>query len=94
MQAIDRSTDSVYGMVLEDGATLRNGGLMGTAMAARLRRSVIDGGVRDVAYRRKSVSRFCHGDVPPRRSITTACRKADSAGVQRGSRQPRRCRGG
>lgn len=51
----DGSTDSVYVMVVEDGADIAGmGGLMGTAMAARgYTGAVIDGGVRDVAYLRK-----------------------------------------
>lgn len=56
LQAIDDgSTDSVYVMVLEDGADIAGmGGLMGTAMSARgYSGAVIDGGVRDVAYLRK-----------------------------------------
>jgi regulator of RNase E activity RraA len=56
LQAIDDgSTDSVYVMVVEDGADIAGmGGLMGTAMAARgYAGAVIDGGVRDVAYLRK-----------------------------------------
>ncbi len=56
LTAIDEgSTDSVYVMVVEDGADIAGmGGLMGTAMAARnYAGAVIDGGVRDVAYLRK-----------------------------------------
>lgn len=56
LAAIDAgSTDSVYMMVVEDGADIAGmGGLMGTAMAARgYAGAVIDGGVRDVAYLRK-----------------------------------------
>jgi regulator of RNase E activity RraA len=56
LTAIDQgSTDSVYVMVVEDGANIAGmGGLMGTAMAARgYAGAVIDGGVRDVAYLRK-----------------------------------------
>lgn len=56
LQAIDDgSADSVYVMVVEDGADIAGmGGLMGTAMAARgYAGAVIDGGVRDVAYLRK-----------------------------------------
>jgi regulator of RNase E activity RraA len=56
LQAIDDgTTDSVYVMVLEDGADIAGmGGLMGTAMSARgYSGAVIDGGVRDVAYLRK-----------------------------------------
>ncbi len=54
--AIDQgSPDSVYVMVVEDGADIAGmGGLMGTAMSARnFAGAVIDGGVRDVAYLRK-----------------------------------------
>jgi regulator of RNase E activity RraA len=56
LEAIDQgSIDSVYVMVVEDGADIAGmGGLMGTAMAARgYAGAVIDGGVRDVAYLRK-----------------------------------------
>jgi regulator of RNase E activity RraA len=56
LAAIDEgSADSVYVMVVEDGADIAGmGGLMGTAMAARgYAGAVIDGGVRDVAYLRK-----------------------------------------
>src|SRR5580700_9152467 len=56
LEAIDQgSTNSVYVMVVEDGADIAGmGGLMGTAMAARgYSGAVIDGGVRDVAYLRK-----------------------------------------
>jgi len=56
LEAIDQgSIDSVYVMVVEDGADIAGmGGLMGTAMAARgYSGAVIDGGVRDVAYLRK-----------------------------------------
>jgi len=56
LEAIDQgSIDSVYVMVVEDGADIAGmGGLMGTAMAARgYTGAVIDGGVRDVAYLRK-----------------------------------------
>ena len=56
LQAIDDgSADSVYVMVVEDGADIAGmGGLMGTAMLARgYSGAVIDGGVRDVAYLRK-----------------------------------------
>ena len=56
LEAIDNgSTDSVYVMVVENGADIAGmGGLMGTAMAARgYAGAVIDGGVRDVAYLRK-----------------------------------------
>jgi regulator of RNase E activity RraA len=54
--AIDQgSPDSVYVMVVEDGADIAGmGGLMGTAMSARnFAGAVVDGGVRDVAYLRK-----------------------------------------
>ena len=56
LAAIDQgSRDSVYVMVVEDGADIAGmGGLMGTAMSAReFSGAVIDGGVRDVAYLRK-----------------------------------------
>ncbi len=56
LQAIDDGgADSVYVMVVEDGADIAGmGGLMGTAMLARgYAGAVIDGGVRDVAYLRK-----------------------------------------
>ncbi|HXM93953.1 MAG TPA: RraA family protein [Candidatus Dormibacteraeota bacterium] len=54
--AIDHgSADSVYVMVVEDGADIAGmGGLMGTAMASRtFSGAVIDGGVRDTAYLQK-----------------------------------------
>src|ERR1700687_309965 len=54
--AIDHgSADSVYVMVVEDGADIAGmGGLMGTAMSARtFSGAIIDGGVRDVAYLEK-----------------------------------------
>jgi regulator of RNase E activity RraA len=56
LAAIDQGQkDSVYVMVVEDGADIAGmGGLMGTAMAAReFSGAVIDGGVRDVVYLRK-----------------------------------------
>jgi regulator of RNase E activity RraA len=56
LQAIDSgTTNSVYVMVVEDGADIAGmGGLMGTAMAARnFSGAVIDGGVRDTAYLQK-----------------------------------------
>lgn len=56
LQAIDGGpADSVYVMVVEDGADIAGmGGLMGTAMAARnFSGAVIDGGVRDTAYLQK-----------------------------------------
>ena len=56
LAAIDGgSANSVYVMVVEDGADIAGmGGLMGTAMYARgYAGAVIDGGVRDVAYLRK-----------------------------------------
>jgi regulator of RNase E activity RraA len=68
LEAIDSgSTDSVYVMVVEDGADIAGmGGLMGTAMAARgYAGAVIDGGVRDVAYLRKiGFPVFATGIVP------------------------------
>lgn len=56
LAAIDHgSKDSVYVMVVEDGADIAGmGGLMGTAMSAReFSGAVIDGGVRDVSYLQK-----------------------------------------
>lgn len=56
LAAIDAGTaNSVYVMVVEDGADIAGmGGLMGTAMSARnFSGAVIDGGVRDVAYLQK-----------------------------------------
>jgi regulator of RNase E activity RraA len=56
LAAIDQgSPNSVYVMVVEDGADIAGmGGLMGTAMSARnFSGAVIDGGVRDVAYLQK-----------------------------------------
>lgn len=56
LAAIDQgSRDSVYVMVVEDGADIAGmGGLMGTAMYAReYAGAVIDGGVRDVAHLKK-----------------------------------------
>src|SRR5205809_6170623 len=56
LAAIDQgSANSVYVMVVEDGADIAGmGGLMGTAMAARnFTGAVIDGGVRDTAYLQK-----------------------------------------
>jgi regulator of RNase E activity RraA len=56
LAAIDSGdADSVYVMVVEDGADIAGmGGLMGTAMHARnFSGAVIDGGVRDVAYLNK-----------------------------------------
>jgi regulator of RNase E activity RraA len=68
LEAIDKgSTDSVYVMVVEDGADIAGmGGLMGTAMASRgYAGAVIDGGVRDVAYLRKiGFPVFATGIVP------------------------------
>jgi regulator of RNase E activity RraA len=68
LEAIDNgSRDSVYVMVVEDGADIAGmGGLMGTAMAARgYAGAVIDGGVRDVAYLRKiGFPVFATGIVP------------------------------
>ena len=68
LEAIDGgSKDSVYVMVVEDGADIAGmGGLMGTAMAARgYAGAVIDGGVRDVAYLRKiGFPVFATGIVP------------------------------
>ena len=56
LAAIDQgSPNSVYVMVVEDGADIAGmGGLMGTAMYARgYSGAVIDGGLRDAAYLRK-----------------------------------------
>ncbi len=56
LAAIDEGTkDSVYVMVVEDGADIAGmGGLMGTAMYSReYAGAVIDGGVRDTAYLKK-----------------------------------------
>lgn len=56
LAAIDHgSPNSVYVMIVEDGADIAGmGGLMGTAMSARnFSGAVIDGGVRDVAYLQK-----------------------------------------
>jgi regulator of RNase E activity RraA len=53
LSAIDNGKpDSVYVMVVEDGADIAGmGGLMGTAMASRgFAGAVIDGGVRDTGY--------------------------------------------
>jgi regulator of RNase E activity RraA len=68
LAAIDAGgSNSVYVMVIEDGADIAGmGGLMGTAMAARgYSGAVIDGGVRDVAYLRKiGFPVFSTGVVP------------------------------
>jgi regulator of RNase E activity RraA len=68
LAAIDQgNADSVWVMVVEDGADIAGmGGLMGTAMAARnYSGAVIDGGVRDVAYLRKiGFPVFATGIVP------------------------------
>jgi regulator of RNase E activity RraA len=56
LAAIDQgAANSVYVMVVEDGADIAGmGGLMGTAMSARgFSGAVIDGGVRDTAYLQK-----------------------------------------
>jgi regulator of RNase E activity RraA len=56
LAAIDHGArDSVYVMVVEDGADIAGmGGLMGTAMYSRdFAGAVIDGGVRDVGYLKK-----------------------------------------
>jgi regulator of RNase E activity RraA len=56
LAAIDHgASNSVYVMVVEDGADIAGmGGLMGTAMSSRnFSGAVIDGGVRDVAYLQK-----------------------------------------
>jgi regulator of RNase E activity RraA len=68
LAAIDRgSSNSVYVMVVEDGADIAGmGGLMGTAMNARnFSGAVIDGGVRDVAYLQKiGFPVYARGIVP------------------------------
>lgn len=68
LAAIDHGTkDSVYVMVVEDGANIAGmGGLMGTAMYSReYAGAVIDGGVRDVAYLKKiGFPVFAMGIVP------------------------------
>jgi regulator of RNase E activity RraA len=56
LAAIDQgAANSVYVMVVEDGADIAGmGGLMGTAMSSRnFSGAVIDGGVRDTAYLQK-----------------------------------------
>jgi regulator of RNase E activity RraA len=66
--AIDQGPpNSVYVMVVEDGANIAGmGGLMGTAMAARdFAGAVIDGGVRDVGHLHKiGFPVFALGTVP------------------------------
>jgi regulator of RNase E activity RraA len=68
LAAIDQGqADSVYVMVVEDGANIAGmGGLMGTTMWARgFAGAVIDGGVRDVAHLRKiGFPVFALGMVP------------------------------
>jgi regulator of RNase E activity RraA len=68
LAAIDQGgPDSVYVMVVEDGADIAGmGGLMGTAMQARdFAGAVIDGGVRDTAYLKKiGFPVFATGTVP------------------------------
>jgi regulator of RNase E activity RraA len=68
LAAIDQgAANSVYVMVVEDGADIAGmGGLMGTAMQARnFSGAVIDGGVRDTAYLRKiGFPVFALGEVP------------------------------
>jgi regulator of RNase E activity RraA len=68
LAAIDGgSANSVYVMVVEDGADIAGmGGLMGTAMSSRnFSGAVIDGGVRDVAYLQKiSFPVYALGVVP------------------------------
>src|SRR5438034_11204542 len=68
LAAIDQgSANSVYVMVVEDGADIAGmGGLMGTAMQARnFSGAVIDGGVRDTAYLQKiGFPVFALGTVP------------------------------
>ena len=66
--AIDQgAANSVYVMVVEDGANIAGmGGLMGTAMAARdFAGAVIDGGVRDVGHLHKiGFPVYATGTVP------------------------------
>src|SRR5947208_12483366 len=68
LAAIDQgSANSVYVMVVEDGADIAGmGGLMGTAMASRgFSGAVIDGGVRDLGQLRKiGFPVFALGVVP------------------------------
>ena len=68
LAAIDQGgPNSVYVMVVEDGANIAGmGGLMGTAMMSRdYSGAVIDGGVRDVAYLQKiGFPVFALGIVP------------------------------
>jgi regulator of RNase E activity RraA len=68
LAAIDHgSANSVYVMVVEDGADIAGmGGLMGTAMSARnFSGAVIDGGVRDTAYLQKiGFPVYALGNVP------------------------------
>jgi regulator of RNase E activity RraA len=68
LAAIDQGgSNSVYVMVVEDGADIAGmGGLMGTAMHARnFSGAVIDGGVRDTAYLQKiGFPVFALGTVP------------------------------
>ena len=68
LAAIDQGqANSVYVMVVEDGANIAGmGGLMGTTMAARgFAGAVIDGGVRDVGHLRKiGFPVFALGMVP------------------------------
>ncbi|HKW17619.1 MAG TPA: RraA family protein [Terriglobales bacterium] len=68
LTAIDEGgPNSVYVMVIEDGADIAGmGGLMGTAMQARnFSGAVIDGGVRDTAYLTKiGFPVFALGNVP------------------------------
>lgn len=68
LAAIDQgAANSVYVMVVEDGADIAGmGGLMGTAMSARnFSGAVIDGGVRDAAYLHKiGFPVFALGIVP------------------------------
>jgi len=73
LAAIDRgSSNSVYVMVVEDGADIAGmGGLMGTAMSARnFSGAVIDGGVRDVAYLQKIGFPVYSRGIVPSTSVT------------------------
>ena len=73
LAAIDHgSSNSVYVMVVEDGADIAGmGGLMGTAMNSRnFSGAVIDGGVRDVAYLQKIAFPVYALGIVPSTSVT------------------------
>jgi len=73
LSAIDQgAANSVYVMVVEDGADIAGmGGLMGTAMSSRdFSGAVIDGGVRDVAYLQKIGFPLYALGIVPSTSIT------------------------